>query len=91
MSNTSSLLDRLNNIINSITAFMERHRVTKIIQSDGRTEILFRDITPESKEELGGANILAPEDSDDDGVIEPEDPADGSIEPDNLDDDGAIE
>jgi hypothetical protein len=60
-------------------------------QSDGRTKMRFRDIIPDGKKELGGANLLTLEDSGDDGVIEPEEPADGSIEPENLDDDGAIE
>jgi hypothetical protein len=91
MSNTVSLLDRLATVINAITAFTQRHRLKEMEQSDGRTKMRFQDIIPESKEELGRANLLAPEDSGDDGVIEPEDPADGSIEPENLDDDGAIE
>jgi hypothetical protein len=90
MSNTASFLG-LAAVINAITTFTQRHRVTEINQGDGHTKILFQDITLESKEELGGANLLTLEESDDDGAIEPEDPADGSIEPDNLDDDGAIE
>jgi hypothetical protein len=90
MSNTASFLG-LAAVINAITTFTQRHRVTEINQGDGHTKILFRDIIPERKEELGRANLLALEDSGDDGAIEPEDPDDGSIKPENLGNDSAIE
>jgi hypothetical protein len=88
MSNNVSLLAT---VINAITAFTQRHRLKEMEQSDGRTKMRFQDIIPESKEGLGGAKLLALEESDDDCAIEPEDPEDGSIEPENLGNDSAIE